>query len=477
MKSVPGSTNHKPGSSDLLHTGGAYEANLRLARLGTLPFFVIAAIVVALWAWRCMGWPAATAGTLAFTLLPPVLAHAGLATLDMAMAAFVGAALLAFQCWIEKPSVARGCWLGLFTALAMMSKFSAIVFLLAGFAFLLAGSLMAKHTPVFRLRSLASLLAAGAAWALTIWAVYRFSLGPLLAPENHLEGRFDALLASSGSARGFLQWMLSSFPIPAMDFFWGLYDVFAFREGEGHLAYFLGQISKTGWWYFYPVLVLVKTPLPFLILVGLGVSLAWRRRRNDILYAPVLAILAILLAGIVATPNNGLRQVLPVYPLLSVMAGCGVAGLLEASWRPLVRAGLPALLVIWLAAISFHAHPDYLAYFNALAGSRPELVAVDSDLDWGQDLKRLNTACQRRGIRLLHIKYNGSNDIDLARFGLPELRELKPGEKTTGWVAISALPLALGTGVPPYKQYAWLREQEPVERIGSSIFLYWIPEP
>ena len=38
---------------------------------------------------------------------------------------------------------------------------------------------------------------------------------------------------------------------------------------------------------------------------------------------------------------------------------------------------------------SLAAHPDYLAYFNALAGDDPERIVVDSDLDWGQDIKRL----------------------------------------------------------------------------------------
>jgi hypothetical protein len=35
------------------------------------------------------------------------------------------------------------------------------------------------------------------------------------------------------------------------------------------------------------------------------------------------------------------------------------------------------------------AHPDYLAYTNELAGSEPEKILADSDLDWAQDMKRL----------------------------------------------------------------------------------------
>ena len=43
------------------------------------------------------------------------------------------------------------------------------------------------------------------------------------------------------------------------------------------------------------------------------------------------------------------------------------------------------------------AHPDYLPYFNALAGSNPERIVVDSDLDWGQDLKRLGRRLKELG--------------------------------------------------------------------------------
>ena len=40
------------------------------------------------------------------------------------------------------------------------------------------------------------------------------------------------------------------------------------------------------------------------------------------------------------------------------------------------------MLTLWTA------NPDYLPYFNE-AVAHPERVLVDSDLDWGQDLRRL----------------------------------------------------------------------------------------
>ena len=116
-----------------------------------------------------------------------------------------------------------------------------------------------------------------------------------------------------------------------------------------------------------------------------------------------------------------------------------------------------------------------MAYFNELAGKHPKEIVVDSDLDWGQDLKRLATTLNHRGIDEVAIKYNGSLGINLDHFNLPRTRELVPYQKTTGWIAISVFHLKLGRGRAPYDQYSWLNDYKPVEKVGKSIWLYYIP--
>ena len=82
-----------------------YDRNLSLARLGIIPFFWIAALVVFVWARRELGDLEGVVAVFLFTFLPPVLAHAGLATTDMALTALLGAAFLTGLIWIEKPTV------------------------------------------------------------------------------------------------------------------------------------------------------------------------------------------------------------------------------------------------------------------------------------------------------------------------------------------------------------------------------------
>lgn len=468
MRAQPDGGNHWAEGSALLHTSGTYDANLRLARLGVLPFFVIGAFVVAMWAWRCCGAWAAVVATLVYSLLPPVLGNAGLATLDMAVAALVPAALLAFVSWLETPSLARSFVLGLVTALAVCTKFTAIAFLGAGFA--VAFFLQRPRN----MRGLCvGAVVASVVCLLGIWSIYKFSMVPLLAEQNNLGARFDGFFGTTGASRNYLHAILAFVPVPAIEFFWGIYDVFVFRHSEGSLEFFMGDIRKTGWWYFYPVMLVMKSPVPFLLLVGTGLAGAWRERSGDRGLRMLAGIaLAVLLAGVMATPNNGLRQILPVYPLLAIVAGCGAIWL-HRSLRPRLAAwGVPLVLIAWCAVTSWRAHPDYSVFFNELAGAKPERFSVDSDLDWGQDLKRLAATCQARGIKTLSLSYNGSKDIDLAKFPLPEIRELVPGVPTVGWVAISVRRLVLGSEKPPYDQYGWLKDAEPVEKVGSSIYLY-----
>ena len=478
VRGTPGAPDHWTDGNALLHEGGLYEGNLALARFGVLPFFVLASLVVAAWTRRCAGEIPALVATFLFTLLPPVLAHGGLASLDMACAAFVTAGLYALFRWLERPSWMNAAVLGASSGMAMTAKFSAVAFLAAGGAAVCLARFLGRRgaktgAAVPSLRgAVFSLLLAATVCFVSAWAVYRFSFGTIL--QGGAGEQLEAVLAGLGPLSPVARSVAQSLPLPALDFFWGLFDVVYFRRDEGHLVSFLGSAGKEGWWLFYPVLLAVKTQVPFLLLVVVGGFAYWQARDARSVLAPLLAAVAIVFAGIFFTPHNGLRQILSVYPLLAVVAGAGAAWLWQTARQPVVGRAASILLVASCAASSFAAHPDYLAYFNVFAGGKPEAIAADSDLDWGQDLRRLAMACERRNIDRLNIRYNGSKGINLARFPLPGTVDLPPYIRTEGWVAISRQNLLLGTGVPPYDQFAWLSKEQPVEEVGASILLYKI---
>jgi hypothetical protein len=426
-----------------------YDLTLALARLGILPFFWIACLVVYGWGKRYFGAAVGALGVFLFSFLPPVLAHAGLATTDMALTAFLGAAFLSGLVWTEQPTRAHATWFGASTGLAVLSKFSCLVFLPASVAVALAWYVFSERPKMAwlaravreRLPSfgLAVLIA-----CLLIWAGYRFSVGGGL---------------------------------PAPELYSGIRTVME-HNTEGHPGYLLGERSTTGWWYFFEVALAVKTPLAFLILLGFGVAPALRRQqRYRRPWLPLAFAGGILLVGVFSRINIGLRHVLPVYIGFAVLTAVAVVRLLELTeTRKWVRIGL-ALLVVWLAASSLSSHPDYLAYFNELGGSEPEKILVDSDLDWGQDLKRLAGRLHEVGAREVAFLPLTLGDIE-HEMGLPAIQGMDVQRPSRGWNAVGVTcwkELRLGLGDKHPEAALWPDRVAPTERVGRSILLYYFP--
>ena len=91
----------------ILYRGHHYDRTLAAARLGELPFFWAACLVVYGWGRRYFGPAVGIAALFLFSFVPTVLAHAGLATTDMALTAFLGAAFLGGADLDRAPTVAR----------------------------------------------------------------------------------------------------------------------------------------------------------------------------------------------------------------------------------------------------------------------------------------------------------------------------------------------------------------------------------
>jgi hypothetical protein len=166
-----------------------------------------------------------------------------------------------------------------------------------------------------------------------------------------------------------------------------------------------------------------------------------------------------LLPALTSRINIGIRHVLPLYPVLAIIAAYAAVTLWKKS-----RAATVVLLG-WFFVAGIVAHPDYLPYFNELA-RHPEEIATDSNLDWGQDLLRLEQVVRRERIPHLYLSYFGS--ADWRRHGIPA-EDLPRDRRVRGWVAVSEMQLKFGGGFP------WLEEHEPVMRVGKSIRLYRIP--
>ncbi|HMC63117.1 MAG TPA: hypothetical protein VKJ01_28240, partial [Candidatus Solibacter sp.] len=426
-----------------------------------------------------------------FTNIPPVLAHAGVATMDMAIGAGVCAALLAFTLWLPQPTLRRGVMLGVGLALAFLSKFSSVMLIpvcVAAILVLRGGRPLPYGRGSAGRGSAGRGSAASAAVALLvafllIWAAYGFSFGRITEHVADDAAGQGGILARVPAP---LYRLLERTPLPAPAIVDGLWQVHNHVEG-GHAAYLLGRNSLHGWWYFFPVALSLKTPLALLILAGTGWFALFREKLRPFewrAWVPAVAGATILLVNLPTGLNIGVRYMLPLYPMLALTGGIGAVYLLRRPQQSLTGRWARAsavVLMLWTAASSWAAHPDYLAYFNELAGSQPERYLVDSDLDWGQDMNLLVAELKRRHVPRLHMQclYTG----DDSRLDLPSWDSLEPYQPVTGWVAISfTMQKTYGWLVARQRgrsdlAFAWLDRYQPVARVGKSILLYNIPEP
>jgi hypothetical protein len=441
----------------ILYGGGRYDLRLALSRAGNLLFFWLACWLVFLWGRRIFSPAGAALSVLFFTMTPTVLAHAGLSTTDMGVTACFAAATYASVRLLEDPSPKTSLWLGIGLGLMVLSKFSALAFYPAAAITALAYWLYSRRPAV---PEFTRLVAARLHWIglatllglLIIWAGYRFSVGKTV-------------------------WIPFSVPFPEL--YSGVKSVMD-HNARGHLSYFLGELRTGGWWAYFPVLLAAKLPLGLLILAAVGL---WRRPVRPAgawPFALAVAIpAAILIVAMSSRINIGIRHILPAFPFLAIIAAAGTLWLIQqrprgnwALWTATAAAG-------WLVIGSLAAHPDYLAYFNALAGDEPERIVVDSDLDWGQDIKRLGQ--RLRELNAPTVTFTPSISISLASHGFPPHQQNDAGAPAPGWNAVQMTHWKLnrmGLPLDDPNGRTWPDILRPTERVGRSILLYYVaPQP
>ena len=119
------------------------------------------------------------------------------------------------------------------------------------------------------------------------------------------------------------------------------------------------------------------------------------------------------------------------------MAAYGGAKIYEQRerWRLQGRVALAGLLA-WHLLVTSHVHPDYVTYFNELAGRQPQKILMwGCDYDCGQDVARLARLLGERKIQHVTLGVFGNNDFK--RSGLPPFESLDPYQRPKGWVAAS----------------------------------------
>ncbi len=465
---------------------------LFLGRAAVLPLTLLLGLIVFLWTKRLFGRGAAVFALLLFSFEPNILAHAPLVTTDMGAACFIFLTLYSFYRLAHRVSIFHVALAGLSLGLALVAKFSTLQ-LLPILLPLGIGVVLAHHTMEMRLPGrigpsvegrpkkflvlLLALLGMGLVAYVTIWMPFRFRFEGVALPGQAFQAPWDQVWPDNPAIRRVVWWMKDAKVLPEAYLF-GLSVV---PPSLKRPYYFLmGQRSTQGWWYYFIVTFGLKTPLPFLLLllaVPVAVRPLWRKDPVAVLSLLIPVLIYFGIAS-VSRLNIGHRHILPIYPFLFVLAGALVPWARQQ--RAFVKGGV-AVLAGWFVVSSLAIFPHYLAYFNELVGGPRNgyKYLVDSNLDWGQDLKGLKRYMEAHGITRIWLSYFGSASPDYYKIAynlLPSFLIVDPSleRERTSYVAISATNLQaaylepLGFGAP----FEGFKQQQPIATIGYSIFLY-----
>ncbi len=441
---------------------------VRIVLLGRLPIMALGVLlgaVVFRWATDLFG---SSAGLLALALYafdPNLIAHSRLSTTDLGLAAAMTFAMWRLWVWLEKPTRLNLVLAGVAAGAAMTTKFTGLM--LAPMFVLVA---LIHPPPQSRMifRRLLNLVIAGLISLLVVWAVYGFEIR-------------DGL--------------------PAATYWRGLIKIWT-EYSQGYPTFLLGQVSRTGWWYYFPVTFALKTPLPTLILLVTGVALCIARGTGQRAYAALIPPALSMAAAMFSPLTIGYRHILPVLPFVIIAAGNTAnfgtareyAKTLFSSPRHLVTLSpylLVTALLMWQLASAALIFPHHLSYFNELAGgpANADKILVDSNLDWGQDLPALKVWMDTNGIEQVNLSYFGTalpgvygvHYWPLPGFlhfiSNPEMDSFNPYTPEPGWYAISATSLRLGLLYYDQGLYTYFRDKTPVARAGYSILLYKVDYP
>ena len=260
-----------------------------------------------------------------------------------------------------------------------------------------------------------------------------------------------------GPTAAFVRWARQHRLLPE-GYLYGL--LFIRRATLGDPAYLMGHYSDGGWTAYFPIAFAIKTPIPIMALAAAGLMALVARKtpigRDPLLLLGVTAFAIVFWAAAMASRLNiGERHLLPVYPGLFALSGA-VVGWLDSRWAR----WLLGIALAWLIGANLWIHPHYLAYFNELIGGprQGHRYLADSNIDWGQDLKRLAKYAGEHPGEAIKLAYFGSADPSKYGFDYePLLVDSglgKPPSLTAGAYVISVTSL-LGVYYQPVRDEFW----------------------
>jgi tetratricopeptide (TPR) repeat protein len=432
-------------------------------------------------------WFGVEAGLIALVLVtfdPNILAHSALVTTDMGVTFFFLASIYAFYRYVKQPTAARLVIAGIVAGLLLATKHSGI--LLAPMLVLLIAWEIIAAPRAERARVALRLCGAFAAivviGVVVLWSFYGFryaarpaglrlstSLADYVKPLSH----FDA-----GAVMG-----IAHLHLLPESYLMGLVDVK--RMAQFYPTFVLGHQLAHGVWWYFPVVIAIKTTLGLLALVILSLFAIFTGRLRGARELAFLLIPWIVYLGVAIASgmNIGARHILPLYAMAAILAGGGVMALSRNSRR---WAWVCGALIVYHCASALASFPNYIPYANEAWGGPKNVhnLLSDANVDWAQQLIQVKQWQDRHPGEECWFAYFAYPEIDPATYGirchhLPTIDTFWLGGADVtppvihGNVLLSAGDLS-GCEWPSGKvsAYGAFQSIKPAEAIDYSVFVY-----
>jgi hypothetical protein len=493
------------GRQFIYNTGNNADKIKFLSRIPMLLFYILSAALLFKWGRELYGDKGAVIALVLFLFSPTVIAHTRFVTTDVPALFGTLITIYFFLQFLQKKTKAHLIGAGVALGIALLLKFSTFLllpFLLVvglGYAFLLDNH--RHHTWRHLGRMFLATAGIFTVAFIVVWIVYAFHT--LNYPAERQLSDTKALLSSFGNRflADIVIWSADKPVLRALgQYFLGFLMVVQ-RSAGGNTIFFLGEVKNQGGPLYFPLVYFLKEPLAWWILAALAGSsvlyrvssarhsvqrsFQWLRRHfPEMVMVGWLAFYWYI--SIRSTLNIGVRHILPTFPFAILLVSGQIAYL--ADWIHQHYRKMYKAFTIGVAIIRIY--PLYLSYFNQAAGGPAggHKYVTDSNLDWGQDLKRLGQFVDEQKIQRIEVDYFGWADqraylggkfIWLTANKYTSARDFINRNTTNGWLAVSATFLKQAQSPSsdnPLKKldYTWLKNYEPVAVIGNSIFVWRI---
>ncbi len=466
-----------------------------MARLACVPFSLLGACVCFRWARDLYGPHAGLLALILWCFDPNIIAHGSLITSDVATTSLSGLQFYLFWKWLKEPTVGRASGCGVVLGLLLLTRMNSI--LLIVFLPVLWGVWRTCNKIEFwsvkrQFVQLCCILLLG---------IYLLNLGYLFDGSFRFLGDYQFASESLGGTppqrNRFADTWLTNLPVPfPTDYVLGFDTLKRNFESNSKLAYLGGEFQETGWWYYYLYGLLVKVPVGqwLLFLTAIAVTRRYHAKLIDEAFLVLPAVSYLVFVSMQTGLNSHVRYVLPIAPFVFIW----ISKLSKAFGNSGIVSWTVAVSLSWMIFSSVLIAPHQLSYFNELAGGplRGHDHLLDSNIDWGQDLRELEQWLDEHPeAQPIGIAYFGSfapMDVGI-EFELPPMhpplasnRNITRGElgPKPGYYAISVnflrgyrFSVFDGAG-----QRHWLAEPcltyfnrlHPVARAGYSIYIYHV---